>query len=90
MTHSDKMRKIEEYIDLNYDGIITSLKADLPNLKEADYLLFVYSILKFSIPAISYLLKEDKVDAIYNRKARLKNKINQLQTDKKERYLQHL
>ena len=62
----------------------------MPNLKEADYLLFLYTTLGFSITAIALFLNEEKVDAVYNRKARLKNKIRNLGTSKYELYAKYL
>ena len=71
---------METFANEHNSNIITSFKADLPNLKEADYLLFLYTTLGFSITAIALFLNEEKGDAVYNRKARLKNKIRNLGT----------
>lgn len=55
--------------------MISRFKAAFPDLKDADYKLFLFLTLGFSIPAITLLLREDKIEAVYNRKARLKTKI---------------
>ena len=75
---NQKIAELEIFANKHHSNIIASFKADLPNLKEADYLLFLYTTLGFSITAIAIFLNEEKVDAIYNRKARLKNKIRKL------------
>ena len=87
---SQKIAELETFANEHYSNIITSFKTDLPNLKEADYLLFLYTTLGFSITAIALFLNEEKVDAVYNRKARLKNKIRNLGTSKYELYAKYL
>ena len=81
-TNRQKIAELENFANKHHSNIITSFKTDLPNLKEVDYLLFLYTTLGFSITAIALFLNEDKVDAVYNRKARLKNKIRKLGDDK--------
>lgn len=83
----EKIRQMEMYVDANYSNIMCGLRADLPNLKEEDYLLFLYTILGFSISAIALFLRENNVESIYNRKARLKSKIKQLDIQKQQKYL---
>jgi hypothetical protein len=68
-------------------NIMSDFRRDLPGLKDDDYKLYLYSILGFSASTIELFLKESKVENVYNRKARLKNKINQLEQSKRERYL---
>ena len=89
-SNSQKIAELETFANEHYSNIITSFKTDLPNLKEADYLLFLYTTLGFSITAIALFLNEEKVDAVYNRKARLKNKIRNLGTSKYELYAKYL
>jgi hypothetical protein len=83
----NKISDLENFVNAHYSNIISNFKNDLPNLKDADYLLFLYSILGFSLTAIALFLKEEKLEPIYNRKARLKNKIKQLDSINKDRYL---
>jgi hypothetical protein len=66
---------------------MSDFRRDLPGLKDDDYKLYLYSILGFSASTIELFLKESKVENVYNRKARLKNKINQLEQSKREMYL---
>ncbi len=86
-SNKQKIIELEKFVNNNYTNIITSFKSDFPNLKEADYLLFLYTSLGFSISAIALFLKEDKLDAVYNRKARLKSKIRKLNPIQANRYL---
>ncbi|MDE5828717.1 MAG: hypothetical protein K2H48_01895 [Duncaniella sp.] len=87
---SGKIAQFEDEVNRNYDGLFDDFKNDLPNLKEADYRLFLFSVLGLSNSVISLFLKEDKIEAIYNRRRRLKNKISDLDETKKERYLKFL
>lgn len=86
---SDKQKivELEMFANKIHSNIISSFKADLPNLKESDYLLFLYTILGFSNTAIALFLNEDKLEAVYNRKARLKTKIRKLEQNKCNFYL---
>ena len=86
----DKMKELEARLDSLYDNVYSDFKRDLPNLREMDCRLFLFSALKLSNAAISILLKEEKIDAVYNRKRRLKDKIKKLDSDKSERYLSFL
>lgn len=73
-----KLDELEANADKYYDGLISHLRSEMPELKKPDYLLVLFSTLGFSITAITILLNEDKIDAVYNRKARLKSKIKKL------------
>lgn len=84
---SKKIVELENEINTHYNNVMTDFKRDLPNLKEADYLLFQYIILGLSNTAISLLLKEKKINAVYDRKRRLKDKIKQLKPVQREKYL---
>lgn len=86
----EKVTMLERKVDIAYDNLFTKFKEDLPCLKDADYLLYLFSILKFSNTTISVILKEDKIEAIYNRKRRLKDKIKTLDENKRARYLEYL
>lgn len=86
-SNKQKISELEKFVNKNYSNIITSFKSDFPNLKEADYLLFLYTALGFSISAIALFLKEDKLDAVYNRKARLKSKIRKFNPEQANSYI---
>lgn len=86
----EKVTMLERKVDMAYDNLFTKFKEDLPGLKDADYLLYLFSILRFSNTTISVILKEDKIEAIYNRKRRLKDKIKSLGENKSARYMEYL
>ncbi len=86
----DSISLLETQVNETYDNILTALHTDLPKMKEADYRLFLFSLLGFSIPAIAVFLKEKKITAVYERKRRLKGKIKALDPIKSERYLAFL
>ncbi|MDE6670374.1 MAG: hypothetical protein K2K26_11925 [Muribaculaceae bacterium] len=86
----DKIKELEKQVNELYNNLYSDFKNDLPGLKEADYLLYLFSVLSLSSTSISLLLKEDKVDAVYNRKRRLKDKIKQLEAPKRDRYMSYL
>lgn len=86
----DKISELEKQVDLIHDNLMTDFRNDLPDLKDADYCLFLFSVLNLSSVAITLLLKESKVNAIYDRRRRLKDKLKRLDDDKKERYLSFL
>lgn len=86
----ERIAELEDTLNTNDVNIIAFLREELPKLKEADYRLFIYSALGFSNSAIALLLKEDKIESIYNRKARLKTKIKKLNSSRKDKYLMYL
>lgn len=88
--NSEKITELEELVNRSYDNIMLDLRHDLPNMKNADYALFLYTILGFSISTISIFLKEEKISAVYDRKRRLKDKIKKLDSPNREKYMDFL
>ncbi len=88
--NSERIEELERDVDGLYDNLMTDFKRDLPHLKDADYCLYLYTVLGLSNMAISLFLKEDKVSAVYDRKKRLKNKIKMLAPEGGERYMRFL
>lgn len=86
----ERLSEFEDLLNKNGHGIVALLKKDLPDLKDADYRLFIYSALGFSNIAIALFLDEDKIDAVYNRKARLKTKIKKSDSVNKGLFLRNL
>lgn len=89
-SHSKTVGELEKKVDATYDFLMTDFRGDLPKLKEIDYRLFLFSVIRFSIPSISLLLKAGKVEEVYNRKRHLKDKIKHLDKQKADRYLSYL
>lgn len=86
----DGLKKLEDELNSNCNNLMQDFRHDLPGLKDIDYLLFLLSALRFSIPVISLFLKEERIQSIYNRKRRLKDRIGKLSTAQKERYIAYL
>lgn len=86
----NRTKELERKVDMACDNLFSDFRNDMPGLKDLDYLLYLYSILQVSIPTISIILKEPKIESIYNRKRRLKDKIKLLDADKSQRYLKYL
>lgn len=87
---NERLAEFETNLNKNGNNIIALLKEDFPDLKDIDYRLFIYSLLGFSYTAIALFLNEDKLESIYNRKARLKNKIKKSDSPNKELFLSNL
>lgn len=73
--NGEKTGVLENAVNEYTDGALARLRASFPTLKGADYLLFAYAALGFSHQAMAVLLGEEKIEAVYNRKARLKTRI---------------
>lgn len=87
---NERLAEFEINLNKNGHNIVALLKEDFPDLKDIDYRLFIYSLLGFSNTAIALFLNEDKLESIYNRKARLKNKIKKSDSLNKELFLRGL
>lgn len=89
-TFANDQQKFNELVDLvnkAHGGVFDDFRRDLPDLKEVDYRLFLFTCYKFPSPLIAAFLKEDNINSIYERKRRLKNKIKQLPETAKMKYL---
>lgn len=73
-----KLPELERNADKFHNGLMSHFRSEMPGLRKADYLLMLFSTLGFSTPAIALLLKEDKIEAVYNRRSRLKIKIKRI------------
>lgn len=91
LSSAEQLEELETTVNKYQSDIMVEFRRDLPALKPADYSLFLYSILGFSPTAVSVFLKTDKLDSVYNRKARLKAKIRQLDDERQQqKYLSYL
>lgn len=82
--------ELEREVNKEYANLIKDLRTDLPNLKEKDFRLYLFSLLPISLTSIALLMGEQSVEGVYNRKRHLKDKIKQLDQDKRDRYLYYL
>ena len=83
----ERIAELQAIADKAYDNIVTRFREDFPNVKDADFILFLYTLLGFSNIAIALFLKEEKVMAVYNRKNRLKKKIKEIGEERAKAYL---
>ena len=74
---SDKktIKELETFINTYKDNLMTRFREEFPDMKESDCILYLYAVAGFSSRAISIFIGE-KLEVVYNRKSRLKQKIN--------------
>lgn len=80
---------LESRLNSECYGLMTRFRSEMPDLREADYRLFLCNALGLSIPTICLLLKE-KREVIYNRRLRLRTKIQTSASPDTETFLQYL
>ena len=86
----EKIKELEHQVDAVYDNLFSDFRRDLPDLKDADYRLYLFSILGFKSGSVSLFLNVDNVTSVYDRKRRLKDKIKELDEAKRTRYMRFL
>lgn len=86
---SHTQRELETFLNTYKNNLMADFRQEFPQLKEADYQLFLYNTLGLSSSTISIFLQE-KPSVIYNRKKRLKDKIQNSNSNKKEVFLKTL
>lgn len=89
-TSDEKTSELEHLLDKYDKGIMRRFREAMPDLKQVDYKLFLYSALGFSSVVICQLLDEEKIEAVYNRKYRLKAKIKECAPEAASVFLSHL
>ena len=78
--------KIVEYVDEQSDGLYSAFKKDFFDLSNENHRLFLYLMLGFSSRTISVILGQS-ISVVYNKKSRLKSKIEKSQAFGKDEYL---
>ncbi len=89
-TKSKTLKELETFADDYLGGIITSFKKDFPKIKREDYLVFLYSLLGFSIMSIAFIIGESNVQSVYSRKKRLKERITNSDAERREEYIKRM
>lgn len=85
-----KLRQsLERSLNESRDQVMRRLHVAFPNLKEEDYLLYLYTVAGFSSTTISTLLEKDK-PFVYNRLYRLKERIKGTEITDKDFLLSQL
>ncbi len=82
-------KKMEKMLDNDLDGIMTHLRAEMPKLKELDYILFSYLTIGFDAAIISQLTGVSDGN-IYAHKRRLRLKIQDSHPPHQEQFLEML
>ena len=78
--------KMAGIVDRHLDGLMSSLKTDLPNVTKNDYRIFLFTVLGFSAKSIS-VFEDVEIDKVYRRKYSLKKKLEKLPENIREKYL---
>lgn len=88
---SDKkvIYELEKFVNQYRNNLMIRFRTNFPEFKEADCVLFLYIIAGFSSRAISIFINE-KLDVVYNRKSRLKQKIIRSNSPEKEIFVKHI
>ena len=84
-----KLRNLENIINESRHNIVARFREQIPSIKEADVQLFIYLCAGFSLRAIKLFMKE-KLENIYNKKSRLKSKIQRSNAVDAEDFLEYL
>ena len=84
-----KYIELEAIVNRNLDNIMTRLRAELPHLKEQDFIYLTFFYARFSGKAIS-LFTRTKRDTIYKIKERLCNKIKTSDAPSRDFFLSKL
>ena len=87
---SEMFIELEKFVNSHYSNLLTELKADLPQLPDSYYKLYVFSILGFSDNAISIFLNKMAVGSVWNTRRHLKDKLKTLEEAKQVKYLSYL
>lgn len=74
-TDRKTLNELEKFVNTYRENLMLRFRNTFPDLKESDYILYLYLVVGFSPRAISVLLNE-KIEVVYNRKSRLKQRIN--------------
>ena len=75
---TDGQRHMDALIDQQFDGIMSRLRAECPNLQKRDYLLFSYTAANFDLTTIGMLLGNLSADAVHMRRYRLRNALREI------------
>lgn len=82
-------KQLESVLDDSLDGIVSKLRKEMPRLKETDYLIFSFMIIGFDPTTISHFLNIS-MNAVYIRKSRMKQHIEEAGPEHKDIFLEVL
>ncbi len=78
--------QLESVLDDSLDGIVSTLRKEMPRLKDIDYSIFCYMIIGFDATTISHLLNIS-TNAVYIRKSRMRQHIEDIAPKHKDHFL---
>lgn len=88
-TDAQYLAEIEKYVDEISTGLYSSFKREMYSMKEDSRRVFLYYLLGFSPRSISVLMNL-RLDAVYNKKSRIKSAIVRSNASRKDEYLKIL
>lgn len=83
------LKELESFVNTYRDNLMSHFRETFPEIKESDYILYLYSVAGFSARAISIFINE-KLEVVYNRKSRLKQKINRSTSAEKDKFILYM
>ena len=78
--------QLESVLDDSLDGIVSTLRKEMPRLKDIDYSIFCYMIIGFDATTISHLLNIT-TNVVYIRRSRMKQHIEGVSPKHKDQFL---
>lgn len=78
--------QLESVLDDSLDGIVSTLRKEMPRLKDIDYSIFCYMIIGFDATTISHLLNIS-TNVVYIRKSRMRQHIEDVAPKHKDQFL---
>lgn len=88
MDYNDTAR-FEAMLDEDLDNIMSNLRREVPGLKKMDYAIFSLFVIGFDVTTISHLLNTS-MNTIYIRKSRIKHRIEEVNPQHKDQFLEVL
>ncbi len=83
---TNKVSQLEVIVNTYRNQIMRDFRKDFPNLNSDIYQFAIYQFSGFSSRAISIFMNE-KIENVYNKKSRLKSRIQKSDVPRKEEYL---
>ena len=78
--------QLESVLDDSLDGIVSTLRKEMPRLKDIDYSIFCYMIIGFDATTISHLLNIT-TNVVYIRRSRMRQHIEGVSPKHKDQFL---
>ena len=80
-------KKFDAMLDEDLDNIMTNLRAEMPFLKDKDYMIFSFLVIGFDVTTISNLLNITP-NTVYIRKSRIKHQILEQNPTHKDQFIE--